>query len=359
MSARRYEILLILSGLILKTALALHGTPLQRPRVTLLMYGYVLFPDQSQRKASGIEVQLVRGGTGQFVFSVKTEEQGRFSFPQSLQVEWGNQLPGAPDTLYLYINIDGYSPVLQVAKLGANIVGLTQGPSEPNILPTEYDAPPLTRLEALRKELVAQYSELAVREYEAGLRESVKNKAESAISHYAKAVRYAPEFYDAFLQLGFAHKELKHADEAEKAFRRSLEIRPNSGQALTALGGILLDKGAANPAAGVYEEAEKILQEAVARTPWSSEALYFLGSAQFKISRLEEAESTLRQALLRDEPRHDARLMLVNVFMKQRRYAEALEQLTAYLEAVPNSPQGSAVQQLRTQIQSALKPPGR
>jgi len=110
-------------------------------------------------------------------------------------------------------------------------------------------------------------------------------------------------------------------------------------------------------AAGVYEEAAQILQRAVAHTPWSSEAWYFLGSALFKLNRLEEAEPALREALAQKDPRHDAHLMLVNVLMKQRRYTEAIDHLSAYLKAVPDSPQRQAVEQLQTQMQNALKPP--
>lgn len=203
------------------------------------------------------------------------------------------------------------------------------------------------------------YSELAVKEYEAGLRDSLKQKHDSAIAHYGKAVKAAPGFFDVFLQLGFAHRELNNGSEAEKACRRAVEIRPNSGEALTALGGALLDRAGSAPAPNpVDEESVGILQRAVARTPWSSLALYFLGSALFKQNRFDEAETALRESLIQDKPNHEARLMLVNIFMKQRRYQEALDQLSEYLTAVPDSPQRPSVERMRTQIQDALKPPG-
>ena len=49
-----------------------------------------------------------------------------------------------------------------------------------------------------------------------------------------------------------------------------------------------------------------------------------------------------------------ARLMLVNVYMKQRRYREALDQLNAYLAETPASPERKAAEQLQSQIQRAL-----
>jgi Tfp pilus assembly protein PilF len=318
-----------------------------------LLRGYVLFPDRDQRKAGGVEVRLVQGFPEKVVLSVKTEDFGQFAFPQSLPITLGLQIPGAPDTYYFYIHIDGYAPVMQIVKPGLQIIALSRGPSDPNVLPTEYDAPPLTRLEALRGELVANYSEPAVREYEAGLRDSLKHKEDSAVTHYAKAVRTAPEFFDAYLQLGHSQKELKHPDEAEKAFRHAVEIRPASGQALLALGTSLLDR-AASGNAGVYEEAAQVLQQAAAHIPWSSQALYLWGSALYKRERFGESEAALRGALAQDPPNEEARLMLVNVFMKQHLYGEALDQLSAYLRAVPNTPQRDAVEKLQRQIQDAL-----
>jgi len=191
------------------------------------MRGYVLFPDKVQRKAAGIEVRLVRGYPERFLYSVRTEISGLFAFPEYLTSLLDKQIPNAPDTIYFYINLEGYEPVMFIAKSGMNVIMLHAGPSDPNMLPTEYDAPPLTRLEAMRKELVDLYSEPAVGEYEAGLRDSLKHKEGNAVDHYRRAVRYAPTFFDAFLQLGFSYKELKQSAEAENAFRKTIEIRPD------------------------------------------------------------------------------------------------------------------------------------
>ena len=315
------------------------------------MRGYVLLQDQSQRRASGIEVRLVRAFPERWLYSVKTEGDGRFSFPDTASAEiTGRQIPGALDTVYFYINIEGYAPVMQIAKPGLTILVVSRGATE-TLLPTDYEPPPLTRLEALRDELVKMYSEPAVREYEAGLKDTLKGKQDTAITHYEKSVKIAPQFFDAMLQLGFAHQELKQNADAERAFRRTVEARPTSGDALTALGGILLEKPD-------YDEAVKVLKNAVSRAPWSSEAQYFLGSASFKLVKYDEAEVALREAFTLSRPRHEARLMLVNILIKQRRYPEALEQLNEYLKAVPDSPQRESVEKMRTQIQDALKPPG-
>ena len=46
--------------------------------------------------------------------------------------------------------------------------------------------------------------------------------------------------------------------------------------------------------------------------------------------------------------------MLVNVYVKARRYREALDQLDRYLQDNPDSPQRKAVEQMHEQIRKAL-----
>ena len=84
--------------------------------------------------------------------------------------------------------------------------------------------------------------------------------------------------------------------------------------------------------------------------PESARAFYYLGSALYKLDHLEYAETSLEWSLGRDEVIPDARLMLVNIYMKQRRYREAADQLIAYLEEFPDSPQRKDVEKMLDDI---------
>ncbi len=87
---------------------------------------------------------------------------------------------------------------------------LNRGPSD-GIDLTYREPLPLTKVEALRAELVKEYNELAVREYEQGLRDMLNHKTENAIGHLQKAGKAAPNFFDAWEQLGLLQKEAKIA----------------------------------------------------------------------------------------------------------------------------------------------------
>jgi len=101
-----------------------------------------------------------------------------------------------------------------------------------------------------------------------------------------------------------------------------------------------------------YKASLSLLADASKLDPTSIRLLYFKGSAQFKVGDLAGAEASLKSAISGPKPYQDARLMLVNVFMKQRRYSDALSQLNAYLQANPQSPQRPAIEQMEAKIRS-------
>lgn len=78
----------------------------------------------------------------------------------------------------------------------------------------------------------------------------------AAVELYQKAIAAVAEFPEAEYQRGHALLSLGRKDEAEKAFRRAVEIRPDWTLALANLGSLLVGKGN-------YAEAEKLLVKAI------------------------------------------------------------------------------------------------
>src|SRR5262249_10931785 len=151
-------------------------------------------------------------------------------------------------------------------------------------------------------------------------------------------------------ELGRTRQRLGRFDPADQAFQKARGLQPQSAQPLIELGGLDLDRarkletdGNGVEAMAVYKSSLELLDDASKLDPNSKQAAYFKGSAQFKVGDLPGAEASLKAALDGPRPYQDARLMLVNVFMKVRRYPEALEQLRVYLEANPNTPQRKAI----------------
>ncbi len=96
-----------------------------------------------------------------------------------------------------------------------------------------------------------------------------------AIEFYDKALKILPEFPEAEFQKGSAFVSLKKFDDAEKAFRRAIELRPDWNLPLANLGDILLKKNN-------FVEAEKVLSKAVALDSSNFPALVSLTELRLK-----------------------------------------------------------------------------
>ncbi len=328
-----------------------------------VLSGFVLLPDENQSKAQGIEVRLV-SPTKVTLCSFTTEENGRFQkmiFRSAGVISIFGCGSIAPTQLFFYIKLEGYAELFQPwNKDTGNILSLLRGPSE-LMDATHRELQPLTPAESFRKELVTEYNELAVRYYEAGLADALKHNTAKAISDLNNAIKAAPDFFEAYLELGSVQQEAKQYEGAEQALRKAIALKPTAAEPVIDLGAVLLDManalgqgGSTEKAITAYANAAAVLKDAIEKAPWSSDAFYYLGSAQYKLDQLSDAESSLRTALERSNPRQDARLMLVNVYVKQRRYANALEQLDSYLAAVPDSAQRQAAEEMKAKIQAEL-----
>jgi len=83
-----------------------------------------------------------------------------------------------------------------------------------------------------------------------------KGELAAAVGLYQKAIASLAEFPEAEYQLGNALLSLGRGDEAEKAFRRAIELRPDWTLAMANLGSILVGKKE-------FAEADKVLTKAI------------------------------------------------------------------------------------------------
>jgi tetratricopeptide (TPR) repeat protein len=97
----------------------------------------------------------------------------------------------------------------------------------------------------------------------------------AAITLYKKALKILPEFAEAEYQCGAAYLSLHNNSEAERAFRKSIELRPDWTLAMTGLGSLLVQSGK-------YEEADSLLSHAVELDPLNFSAFAALAELKLK-----------------------------------------------------------------------------
>src|SRR5262249_42796239 len=152
------------------------------------------------------------------------------------------------------------------------------------------------------------------------------------------ALAIAPEFYNAHNSLGIAYQKLQRYRDGEKEFNRARELNPRSVDPLVNLGSLFMQEAEdANVTktrrlrGRILDQALDILEAAVKLNPRSGPAHYLLGAANYKSAFYEEAEANLKRALELDRRVSEARLMLANLYMRQKKWELALESLDAYL----------------------------
>ena len=85
----------------------------------------------------------------------------------------------------------------------------------------------------------------------------------------------------------------------------------------------------------------------------SAPALFNLGLAMYKLSRLDKAEEVLKRALDVAPRMSQIHLALANVYLKLKRYDNLLDQLNTYLEQNPKGTEREQVERLRDQVLKA------
>lgn len=83
-----------------------------------------------------------------------------------------------------------------------------------------------------------------------------KGDFSGAIKFYDEALKIFPEFPEIEFQRGNAYQSLGNMEEAEKSFRRTLELREDWSLPMTSLGAVLVEKGE-------FAEAERLLTKAI------------------------------------------------------------------------------------------------
>jgi len=130
------------------------------------------------------------------------------------------------------------------------------------------------------------------------------------------AARFPTEEQVYFLQ-GSLYEKQKKYNEAEKAFRKALDLQKDDPGVLNYLGYMFADQGIH------LDEAESMIQKAVRTDPTNGAYLDSLGWVYFRQNRLDLAEQYLKKALIfviTDSSIHDH---LGEVYFRTKRYDEA------------------------------------
>ena len=186
----------------------------------------------------------------------------------------------------------------------------------------------------------------ARREYTKAQTRLGRQDADGAIGHLQKAVKLAPQFAEAWNNLGTIYFQKKEFSNAERSFRMALEQDPESFEALVNLGGVLL-------AQKRTEEALAISLRAHSERPQDALANAQLGLCYFLLGDDKHAETFLRRTKEID-PAHflTPEIPLAEIYVRRSDTAAALQELHDFLRVRPDSPQTPKVRAMIEKLQN-------
>jgi tetratricopeptide (TPR) repeat protein len=263
---------------------------------------------------------------GSPIASAYADDQGRFGFYSLVANQYR-----------VTVSDDSYEPFTATVDVDPtfspqSFVQITLTPHE-----SAKKDPLLGRVEGSNPYLIdpaeynRQFPKKTRKEFDKGVEADHQGKTDDAIQHYEKALSYSPDFYPAHNNLGSAYLARQNFDAAQTQFEAALKGNQNDAQLYFNLANVLLLRQR-------YPASEREVEEGLQRRPDSAFGHFLRGSVYSRTGRPELAEKSLQSALQLDPKMSQAYLQLVNLYLQQKRTAEAISQLEAYLKAFPDSP---------------------
>jgi tetratricopeptide (TPR) repeat protein len=188
----------------------------------------------------------------------------------------------------------------------------------------------------------------ALHAFEQGIELLAKKDPAGSLTHFQRAIQEYAGYFEAYDRMGAAELKLLRIQEAEQAFRKSIDV--SGGQyahPLLALGAILDDQEK-------FAEAESMIHKGLNLDPESWTGHYYLALALFGLNRFVEAEYSVHEALRRKANFPEAYLLLADIHSREEDYQSIVNDLDEYLKLAPDGPASARAKALRESAQGKL-----
>jgi tetratricopeptide (TPR) repeat protein len=311
------------------------------------LQGWIIVPGKEH--ADNFEVRLtLREGYEPFA-STTVSDTGRYMFT-NLDLSVGN--------FDILINVDGYRESrTRLATLPPNIMRTDFGGRGMNII---LIPDPESRRNAEKRDA---YNKALLDEYASGLDEITNKHPDLAVTHLEKVAKEVPDFYDAHINLGLVYQDLSRWMEAEKEFRIAHDLNSESARPLLALGRLRVEEVEIEIEAGakqdvirpILAQAREELTDAVMLDVKLAKAFYYLSIVDFRSKSYADAESESKHALELDPRLFEARILRINLFIEQKLWQAALDNVDAFMLDYPDSSHRAEVADRRLRIVAHLE----
>ncbi len=299
--------------------------------------GGMITSDGDNRPILNAKVDLATG-SGEFMSSAYTGEDGRFTFMSLASGEY-----------LVTVTAQGYDSANQkVLLFGTNMPevrmvlrksanpGENAHPPEDSVSNRELMLPQKTQ-EDLRKGMDKLYK---------------KNDPSGSMPYFQKVLAVAPGYYEAYYHEGMAYTiESKPAD-AERAFQKAIELSKDSyPDADFGLAAVLSDQNR-------FKESEVLSRHGLVLRPDAWRGDLELARALDGMGRSAEAEPFALEARKRNPSFPGLYIVLANIHLQLHNDNALVEDLAAYLRIDPNGPFAPQAKDLKAKTEKLLSNKG-
>ena len=160
------------------------------------------------------------------------------------------------------------------------------------------------------------------------------NRENEAIEFLEKGLEAVPNDSDASYWLGIAHQEIGNFEQAERYLRKTIALSPEREEAYNALGYFFAEHGTN------LDEAVRLIQTALKKSPANGAYLDSLGWAYFKQGKLNDALKQLEKAVRYMPNSVEVQDHLGEVYLKKGLKKEAV---AAWQKAIQLAPGNTAI----------------
>jgi tetratricopeptide (TPR) repeat protein len=205
-------------------------------------------------------------------------------------------------------------------------------------------------------ELSRKFPRKAIDDFQKALESKRKGDTAKSQELLEAVVKLAPDFPDAHNLLGTVYQGMDRYRDAEKQYNMARNLSPGSVAPLINLGVLYLQEAEANEKEGpfvtgvMYDDSLHSLQDANRVDPRNPTVYYLLGVLFYRAHSYRFAEASFNEAISIDVHVGPARLALANVYIRQQKWKEALDQFDKYLAENPKAADRTQVEAVRTKV---------
>jgi tetratricopeptide (TPR) repeat protein len=174
-------------------------------------------------------------------------------------------------------------------------------------------------------------------------------RLDEALDKFKQAVALVPDCFDCYNRIGSIHAQKKEYPQAEAAYKRSAELKPDNPMAYSGLASVYNSQGKSDLANQASAKAIDLLGTAGA-TGAGADASYNQGVILWNQGKVAEAKAAFQKAIEANPSHADAHFQLGMALVNEGNTAAAATEFEAYLKLAPDGPQAPTAKSLLGQL---------